>query len=956
LEEEGIVRALEVVLENYYDVDVGTEVLYWEFRCLVTLICDYGDGSSSSSPGGGNDDIDVDEEFEDFNASRKYRTDIANSKMIEMAWESISSSAAVNPTTLEMAFKFLSYFEIESYIADSEDSFVMEVCEQAILAKPHASYPVLHHLTCAFLCLAVKADSFDRKGWMTKSIFLNVALNVLSLDRDNDANSLSSSSTSNHSLPNASDVMICTLSHLLCYGHVNLGLSESNTTLKICSTILEDDESSDFQRGSCIWIIWFMFNHGLGLGTTYASKAAEGIQHALKKLGKDPALLAVAFSALSQVVAYIHVKAEPLIKKTVRLVSNYSEAIAHVTSSYSDVKTMCAEACHLLCRLCKTREIALFIATSGWLQLSKTPWERFSSEGDSSTSSCDPCPVDAHLMIKLSVMLVDDDDALSIEDHEAMIDASVQLKDVSPLAAKSWLGFLAVSITPDKEDFKQSSSMAVISMIEILEAYPKNINMQKMALMALRNMAVSIQEAGVPLDISTCIRLALDAQKEHGVQIYDECCGALWALMGVKCDLESMLLREVVYFAIEVTEVHILSSGYPFNEGIVSAGMAIFANTFSNPVNVMEVLGEKIIDIVVDVVNTTIYECLNKRENHPLIFELGFRTLSRLSTDDSCRDVIVNHGGIVAVVDGMMENLESAIIQENGCNILRRLGGNDLEMKLKIVEADGVDAIMNIMISHGEKANVLSEAFQALSCLSVDKTSRNFIAQQGGVMVIANSMKMLADSVELQETGLAALCNIASDVEEDILESSDIYAVVNDSLERHANEAAIQRQGLALLYNLSVRSGGMSSKLMSNGCLRNIIKAVENHRKNPKVLSPALSMLINLSDTEECCKALVEEKTINLITNAITLNVENLKIAIVGCNILSVMCQKSTNKRKIGFGGIEAVVYAMMVHYSSEYVQDLGCGILSRCSSHSFMSSRSLLDIGMFVLLAPCCL
>jgi len=253
------------------------------------------------------------------------------------------------------------------------------------------------------------------------------------------------------------------------------------------------------------------------------------------------------------------------------------------------------------------------------------------------------------------------------------------------------------------------------------------------------------------------------------------------------------------------------------------------------------------------------------------------------------------------------------------------------------------------MITHGENANVLSEAFQALSCLSVDKTSRNFIAQQGGVMLIASSMGMLADSVELHATGLAALCNLASDVEEEILEMSNIYAVVKDSLSQNVEIASIQKQGLALLYNLSMRSRDMRNKLVSSGCLISITKAVENHMTNPTVLSTALSMLINLSDVDECERVLREDKTIDLIVHVIALNVEDLKIATIGCNILDVICEASLpNETSIRFQSVEVVVYAMTVHYSSETIQDMGCGILSCSSSQSFISNNGGFDIDLF--------
>jgi len=50
----------------------------------------------------------------------------------------------------------------------------------------------------------------------------------------------------------------------------------------------------------------------------------------------------------------------------------------------------------------------------------------------------------------------------------------------------------------------------------------------------------------------------------------------------------------------------------------------------------------------------------------PLVFKHAFCALRRLCDDDSCRDIIVCHGGIVAVCDGMFAHAANPSIQKNG--------------------------------------------------------------------------------------------------------------------------------------------------------------------------------------------------------------------------------------------------------------------------------------------------
>lgn len=282
--------------------------------------------------------------------------------------------------------------------------------------------------------------------------------------------------------------------------------------------------------------------------------------------------------------------------------------------------------------------------------------------------------------------------------------------------------------------------------------------------------------------------------------------------------------------------------------------------------------------------------------------------------------------------------------------IVQQLAGGNLMMKLKIVEADGIDVIINAMTYHVENSSVLSEAFQALSHLSVDKQSRNFIAQQGGVMIIASSMESQMNSVEVQVGGLAALCSLASDVEEGILHAAGIISAVKDSMANYPNNSEVQRNGLALLNNLSIRGAQMRIKLLSSSCLATIKTAVEMHISIPKIVSSALNTLVTLSDIEGFKGTIFDGEVVKLTIYAMMINAGDLRCSIAGCKYLHAF-SKSYNEINICFNGVEAVVYAMMCHPSSEFVQDIGCRILASSSEHSFTSDTGDFDPGMFLLI-----
>lgn len=203
-------------------------------------------------------------------------------------------------------------------------------------------------------------------------------------------------------------------------------------------------------------------------------------------------------------------------------------------------------------------------------------------------------------------------------------------------------------------------------------------------------------------------------------------------------------------------------------------------------------------------------------------------------------------------------------------------------------------------------------------------------------MMITTSLSTLPKDVHVQESGLAALCNLTSlDVDESLIDASTISSVVHESLKCH-DAVSIQQKGLSLLYNLSLRSEGVRDILLSSSCLKNVSRALELHASSPQVISAANALLISLSDTEECTRFLLKKEEMNRIVQSMMMNVEDLQVSIVCCNILEVACEKNINN--MGIGGVEAVLCTMKIHLSSEYSQDTGCRILAHLSAQSFMS------------------
>jgi len=889
--------------------------------------------------------VDYDAVEEECNVTERSRDAVANSQIISLVLQA-TNEVPVDGITLELALYFLAHFEEKQ--CESLRTLLADACKRAV-QMPQEAFPILHQLACAIQCLTMNLEESvgDQE---TAKCFADTALDSLvygaerhssdipqSPRRSSTTHSTSSSTYSTSSeagtrilyKAKVQEVFLSLLSNLLYFGSVKLDSIDSEDLLDICCTALEDEGSSVFLLTVCYWIIWSIITYGPKDIKQSSLDVMDGILHTISNLEHSPTALTLGFAVIAEVVHCndLEIDSPQVIEMIARIVSKYP------------IEMLQKEAFQLLFLLCKSKEDAVRIVNTGVLNY----------VNKAVCDSAQPCQLATNLLIKLSVLAEDnddDDDILSIDDLQSIVSASFALKSSSLLAAKNWVQFLTSSIKSKKDVGQQSLLMALSSITEIMESFPNNLEVQKMTCLALTDVAVSAKQE---VDVSDQIIPILNLQKVHGLEIHKECCDALWALMRIRHDLNVDLLREVIYFAIEVTEIHVVCPEYSFSNDVVTAGIAIVGETLTDP----QILGEMLVDIMVDVLNKCIYSYLDREEDVLSVFEHGFCALQRLCNDDSCRDIVITHGGIVAVVDGMVAHSTNASIQQNGCHILWRLGENEtdeLEVKLRILEADGVDVLLNVMITHGDNGGVLAEAFRALSSLCVDKSSRNFVTQQGGVMMITTSLSTLPKDVHVQESGLAALCNLTSlDVDESLIDASTISSVVHKSLECHDNVISIQQKGLSLLYNLSLRSEGIRDILLSSSCLKNVSRALELHVSSPQVISAAIALLISLSDTEECTRFLLKKEAMNRIVQSMMMNVEDLQVSIVCFNFLHLACEKNINN--MGIGGVEAVVCTMKIRLSSEYIQDTGCRILAHLSTQSFMSfmwSGSSLDVDFF--------
>jgi hypothetical protein len=97
-----------------------------------------------------------------------------------------------------------------------------------------------------------------------------------------------------------------------------------------------------------------------------------------------------------------------------------------------------------------------------------------------------------------------------------------------------------------------------------------------------------------------------------------------------------------------------------------------------------------------------------------------------------------------------------------------------------------------------------------------------------------------------------------------------------------------------------------------------------------KIVAASFSILLNLSNKDQCIASLRQSDTLQLISHSMMINIQCLKTQRIGCKLLRLL--PSVVKSTRGTTFVEAATYAMLYHCSSEDIQLSGCKLFTFCS------------------------
>jgi hypothetical protein len=460
----------------------------------------------------------------------------------------------------------------------------------------------------------------------------------------------------------------------------------------------------------------------------------------------------------------------------------------------------------------------------------------------------------------------------------------------------------------------------------ILQGMAKFPSLRQAACRTIRNAMLVTVPGFNALNTHGLVETLLGVLDDHSISDDDviEACEAVWAVC-IKQPVSTDELAQLFASLLSLCALHKGGDDSPFNSAVLTAGAGALSGVVYSIRDNLIAIREDDIDLIVSILDHVIEHDVG----NVVLIDRMLDVILTLCLFE--KDLLIQFGVIVVVIDSMVEHEGNEEIQQKGCAILALLASTEnLQVNLSIAETDGIDMIVSALAGFSENIHIQTDACRALSHLSIDHESRMLISSQGGLILLVNAMNRYQDETALLEAACSALLNISSDAEDEVIAGSNIVETVMAAMQSQVLSPRLQEKGLGVLQNISMRSKDAKRAIADAGGIGAVALTINEFMGSPGVIERAFTTMWSLAVLEDNQVRIADERGISLVVNGMMANIAHEKVQQQGCGCLCTLSSNSRNKTLIReLGGVDSIVYAMWAHYNSDSLLIEACRALS---------------------------
>jgi len=324
-----------------------------------------------------------------------------------------------------------------------------------------------------------------------------------------------------------------------------------------------------------------------------------------------------------------------------------------------------------------------------------------------------------------------------------------------------------------------------------------------------------------------------------------------------------------------------IMQSYPTNVALMeNCCFALGHLTLNNPVNCSFVVACKGIQTVISL--------MGQHQKQEGLLEGAVCTLVNLCHgNDLNKEEVTKHNGAQAIVDTVLNNFDSLDLLIQCFRALGTLASVKKNITT-IIKAGGVQGIVAGMTVHNEQMDLVETAIRVLTNLASDPGDENMqiMAQEGAVQAVVEVASQFFKNQELEIVALGCLCNLARAKynAEMIIKQGGTEASA-EALKCNNYEPRLTEKAMRLALALSVAGDKEKDRMVDGGAVPAIAGSLKAHSKAQAIVGQGLSAMSNLCYNADAAGRIAsDEKSapIQLVTVLLKTNIKD-PIILVEC-------------------------------------------------------------------------
>ena len=323
-------------------------------------------------------------------------------------------------------------------------------------------------------------------------------------------------------------------------------------------------------------------------------------------------------------------------------------------------------------------------------------------------------------------------------------------------------------------------------------------------------------------------------------------------------------------------------------------------------------------------------DMLGRLETFPKPIRSTLQCLNRITTMRAGVDEIELADGMGNLLQVISTHAEDRKVEEEATTLLRTLMPSR-ELATEFANEYGCEVVAAVMESQIDSALVQQQCCGVLRRFASNPRYRGLASESDIVVRIIEAIKTHIQVKDVVEDGLAALRALSvkcNEVQDQIVEAGGVEAVVA-VMNTHPLLSALQDDACFMLYNVVTNLNMYMQHVGEVETIPALVNAIRNHLDYPRLHEKVIAVLSQLTAFAPNRDRMVKCDAVKLVVDAVRAQKEDPKIITVGASFFRrIGFQKEAELQLFEDGAVALTIEGMTLNPKRIGVQEDGFGVL----------------------------